>query len=101
MYTREAYKQKYEAQLKIWGAKIDGITARSAKATAQAKIDVAPHVNAIHDNYAAAKAKLEQLAQATDDKWDDAAKDADRVWQDFKASVEGAFMALRPTKKKI
>ena len=99
MDTRLAYKQKYEAQLKEWGAKIDGIKARSAKATAQAKIDVAPHVDAMHDKYEAAKAKLVHIAQATDDKWDDVTKDAELAWNDLRSSVEGAFAALKASKK--
>ncbi len=96
METREAYKDKYEAQLKVWGAKVDVIKAQAEMVKAQAKIDLAPQVNTVHEKYEAAKAKLAHIAAATDDKWNDLKSDADKVWQDFEASVQGAFAALKP-----
>ncbi len=99
MDTREAYKEKYEAQLKVWGAKVDVIKAQAEMVKAQAKIDLAPQVNAVNEKYEAAKARLEQMAKATDDVWNDLKTDADKVWQDFEASVQGAFAAIRPHAK--
>jgi hypothetical protein len=100
METREAYRDKYEAQLKIWGAKVDVIKAQAEMVKAQAKIDLAPQVNVVHEKYEAAKAKLEHIAQATDDKWTDIMHDADKVWQDFEASVQGAFATIKSHSKK-
>lgn len=100
METREAYKDKYEAQLKVWGAKVDVIKAQAEMVKAQAKIDLAPQVNAVHEKYEAAKATLEHLAKATDDKWTDIKSDADKAWHDFEASVQGAFAAIKPHAKK-
>lgn len=56
-------------------------------------------MNALHNKYEAAKAQLKHMAQATDDKWDDVTRDADLARHDFRSSVEGAFAALKPTKK--
>lgn len=95
METREAYKQKYEAQVKEWGAKVDVLKARAEKAEAQAKIDLAPRVTGVEEKYQAAKAKLEHIAHATDDKWNDIKSDADKVWHDFEQAVSGAFAAMK------
>ena len=100
METRELYKQKYEAQLREWSAKIDVLKAQADKQTAEAKLDAKPTLDALNEKLAAAKAKLNEIAEATDDKWDDVMKGADQAWNDFKASVEGAYDALKLNKKK-
>jgi len=95
METRELYKQKYEAQLREWSAKIDALKAHADKLTAEAKLDAKPHLDTLHAKLEAANAKLHDLAEATDDKWDHVRSGADQIWSDFKASVEGAYDALK------
>jgi predicted nucleic acid-binding Zn-ribbon protein len=98
METRELYKQKYEAQIHEWSAKIEALQAHADKLTAEAKIDAKPHLDTLHSKLEAAKAKLEEIAQATDDKWDDVRKAADHAWEDFKASIAGAYDVIKPGK---
>src|SRR5271155_1688168 len=100
MKTRELYKQKYEAQLHEWSAKVEALSAHADKLTAQAKIDAKPHLDRVHGKLETAKATLHEIAQATDDKWDDVMKSADQVWSDVKASLEGAYDVLKPGAKK-
>jgi hypothetical protein len=99
METRELYRQKYEAQIHEWGAKLEGMKAQAEKLTAQAKIDVKPHVDAVHAKFDAAKAKLNDIAGATDDKWDDVVKAVDHGWNDLKAAAEGAYATMKRHKK--
>jgi hypothetical protein len=100
METRELYKQKYEAQLHEWSAKLEGLSAHADKLTAQAKLDAKPHLDAVHAKLDAAKAKLHDVADATDDKWDDAKKGAEHAWSDLKASIEAAYDVLKADVKK-
>lgn len=93
--TRDLYRQKYEAQLKEWGAKVDECKARSAKLAAQAQLDMKPHLDTMNDKVEAAKAKLRDIADATDDKWEEVKNGAEEAWQDAKAAVEGAYDALK------
>jgi hypothetical protein len=95
MTTRELYKQKYEAQMHEWSAKLDTMKAQSEKMTAQAKLDLKPHLDAVNAKFQAAKAKLDQVAVAADDKWDVVAKDVDHAWNELKAAAEGAFDAMK------
>lgn len=37
MNTKEAYQEKFEAQLREWAAKIDALQVKADKATAEAK----------------------------------------------------------------
>ena len=96
--TRELYKQKYEAQLHEWSAKIDALGAHADKLTAEAKLDAKPHLDALHAKLEAAKGKLREIAEATDDKWDEVMKGADHVWHEVRAAVEGAYDALKAPK---
>jgi uncharacterized coiled-coil DUF342 family protein len=95
METRELYKQKVEAQMNEWSAKLDVLKAQADKLTVQAKLDMQPSIDAVHSKFEAAKAKLDSIGAASDDKWDEVAKDVDHAWNDFKAAVEGTFDALK------
>ena len=99
MDTRELYRQKYEAQLHEWSAKIEGLTAHTEKLTAQAKLDVKPQLDALHGKVEAAKAKLHDIAEATDERWGEVKTSADHTWSEVKAAVEGAYDAIKPHQK--
>ena len=95
METRELYKQQYQAQMHEWSAKLDVMKAQSEKLSAQAKIDVKPHLDAVHAKFEAAKAGLKDVVEATDDKWDGVVKDVTHGWAELKAVAEGAYAALK------
>lgn len=95
MQARDLYKQKYEAQLHEWSAKVDELKAHSDKLTAQAKIDMLPRIETLQGKVDGAKAKLHDIATATDDKWDDVKKSTELAWNDVKAAVEGAYEAIK------
>lgn len=99
METREIYKQKYEAQLHEWSAKLEALGAHFDKLTADAKLEAKPRVDAVHAKLAEAKAKLHEVAVTTDDKWDEVKKSADHAWDELKGAVEGAYDALKAEKK--
>lgn len=99
METRELYKQKYQAQMHEWSSKLEVLKAQAEQLTVQAKLDVKPSIDTVHSKFDAAKAKLDAIAAATDDTWDDVVKEVDLAWSDFKASAEGAYDALKNHKK--
>jgi uncharacterized protein YjbJ (UPF0337 family) len=98
METRELYRQKYEAQIHEWSAKIDVLKAQADKATAEAKLDAKPTLDALNAKLEAAKAKAREIGEATDDKWDEVKTGAEHLWSELKASVEGAYDALKTDK---
>lgn len=99
MENRELYRQKYEAQMHEWSAKLEGMKAQTEKLTVQAKLDVKPHLDAVHAKFDAAKARLSEIAGATDQKWHEVMKEADLAWNDLKSAAEGALDAMRRHKK--
>lgn len=100
METRELYRKKYEAQLQEWSAKVDEVKARSQKLAAQAQLDMKPHADAVQGKFEAAKAKLHEMAEATDDTWEEVKKAADHAWAEVTGAVEGAYDALKSHAKK-
>lgn len=98
MEARELYKQKYSAQIDEWGAKLDVVKAKFEQMGAQAKLDAKPGMDNVHSKFDAAKKKLDAIAEATDETWDQVVKEIDTAWEDFKASAEGAYDAIKDHK---
>ncbi|MDQ3037773.1 MAG: hypothetical protein M3Y87_35595 [Myxococcota bacterium] len=96
MEAREVYKQKYEAQMHEWSAKLDVMKAKSEKLTAQAKLDMLPHLDAASGKLDSAKARLAEITSATEDKWSEVVDRVELGWKDLQASVEGAYAAMKP-----
>ena len=94
MNKRDLYKQKYEAQLHEWGAKVVELKARAEGLTAQAQLDLKPHLEGAHEHLEAVKTALADAASATGDKWDELTKGVDARWDDLKAAVSGAHAAV-------
>lgn len=94
METRELYRQKYEAQIAEWSAKVASLKAKGERLTAQARIDMQPRVDAVHSRKEAVEARLRELAEATDERWDEVRERAEGAWHEFKSAVEGAYDAL-------
>lgn len=97
--TRDAYRQKYEAELKQWEAKLAQLKAQSQKWSADAKLSLTPHVEKCDSTMNAAKAKFQRMEAVAEDKWEEFKGDLDRGWEDVKANIEGAYDAIRNHKK--
>jgi uncharacterized coiled-coil DUF342 family protein len=99
MDSRELYKQKYQAQMNEWSSKLALLKAQADKLTVQAKLDVKRHVDTVQAKFDAARAKLSDIGEASDDKWDGVVKEVDRSWRDLKAAADGAFEAMKNHKQ--
>ena len=95
MKTREMYQKKYEAQLDEWSAKLDVLKARAAKGSAQARIDLQPHLESAQTHYERAKARLSKVAEASESQWHEFTESVERGWKDLRSAAEGAVAALK------
>lgn len=84
MSTKDAYKQKAEAELEIAHAKVDEFKARAKNFTADTRIKYAEHLHELEHGVDNAKAKLKELGEAGED-----------GWEKFKESVESALHKVR------
>lgn len=96
MEARELHEQKFEAQIHEWSAGLEALGAHADKLTAEARLEVKPRLDALHGKLEDAKARLQEIAATTDDRWDDVKKSADHAWSDVKAAIESAYDALEP-----
>ena len=94
METRELYKQKYEAQMHEWSAKLDLMRARSEKLSAQAKLDAKPRIDAAHAKLEHARHKLAAVGTTAEANWSEIGAQLDLAWDDVKAAFEGAYDAV-------
>jgi len=97
--TRNLYRQKYEAQIREWNARVDEFKASTAKLGVQARLEMQPHVESVHKNYDVTRSRLRELAHAADDTWGELKRNAEHAWLDFKSSIEGAYDALKSHQK--
>jgi len=86
MSTKEAYKQKIEAELELVQAKLAEFKAQAKISTADARIKHAKQVEDIEQKVGATKAKLKELGAASED-----------AWEQFKEGVESTWGALSVT----
>lgn len=61
---RAKYQEKMEAQLKEWGAKIEGLKARAEKASVDAQIQYHEQIEVLRTKYAAAEGKFSEFKTA-------------------------------------
>lgn len=83
MSMKETYEQKLQAQLDEWGAEIDKLKAKAAKAEADAQLEYYKQIEELRSMQEAANAKLAELKAAGDD-----------AWEDLKAGIESAWDSL-------
>lgn len=83
MSTKEAFKQKIEAELELAQAKLAEFKAQAKSSAADARIKNAKQVDELEQKINATKGKLKELGEASDD-----------AWEQLKVGVESAWSAL-------
>jgi hypothetical protein len=81
--TKEAYKQKIEAELELAQAKLAEFKAQAKSSAADTRIKYAKQVDELEQKVVATRAKLKELGEASDD-----------AWEQLKVGVESAWGAL-------
>ncbi|WP_298828009.1 hypothetical protein [uncultured Piscinibacter sp.] len=80
METRAAYRAKFEAQLEQAQARLEQMQATVKERMADAAIAMGSQINELEQDVAEARGRLGEIGQVHDDKW-----------EDFKASMKGAW----------
>jgi len=87
---RQAYEDKWDAQMNEWSAEIAVLNARADKSKAESRITYFETVEALQEKHTAAKTKLLELRAATEDGWEGLKTDAENVWNDVKSALSSA-----------
>ena len=87
MSTKEAYKQKIEAELELAQAKLAEFKAQAKISTADARIKHAKQVEEIERRVRASKAKLKELGETSEGAWEDLKDGVESAWGALSAAI--------------
>ena len=90
MSTKEAYKQKIEAELELAQAKLAEFKAQAKIATADARIKHAKQADEIEQRVGATKAKLKELSEASGDAWEQLKDGVESAWGALSVAIQNA-----------
>ena len=90
MSTKEAYKQKIEAELELAQAKLDEFKAQAKISTADARIKYAKLVDEIEQRVGATKAKLKELGEASEEAWEQLKDGVESAWGALSVAIRNA-----------
>lgn len=90
MSTKEAYKQKIQAELDIAQAKLAELKARAHAVAADSRVEYAKQVEQLEHTIASGKSKLSELAAANEDAWAHLKESADQAWHSLRTGVRNA-----------
>jgi predicted nucleic acid-binding Zn-ribbon protein len=87
---RDAYVEKFKAQLDQLNAKIDAIEAKANEAKADARIKHEKELDQLRARRDAARSRLDELRTASGDAWHDLKGGFERSWDAFSDAVKHA-----------
>ncbi|MEJ2428232.1 MAG: coiled coil domain-containing protein [Deltaproteobacteria bacterium] len=95
MDKKEAYREKLEAQMREWSAKIDLLKARADKVEAESKIEYKDRIEDIRQRKAALQTKLKELRNASDDAWKDIRAGTEKAADGLREALQSAFSKFK------
>lgn len=95
MSKKKAYEEKFKAQLDELNAKIDVLKAKANQAEAGLTADYYETIEDLQEKKSAAKAKLAEIGEASDDAWEDLKEGFESSWSNFAASVKSAIARFK------
>lgn len=95
MDTKDAYKEKLQAQLKEWDAQIKLLAAKMESTGADAKLKYAQELEKLRATQHEAVEKMKELDAATIDAWDKLKESADKTWAEMKNNMANLFSKLK------
>ncbi len=90
MNTKEAYKQKIGAELKLIQAKLEVLKAKAKTTTSDMRIGYDKEIETLKKNYSILQLKLHKLSEV-----------GEAAWEHLKKDIESSWDSLRTYTKKI
>jgi len=95
MDSKEAYKQKLNAQMKEWGAQINLLNAKIENKGADVRLKYSKELDAVKAKQDEVIQKIKELDEATGESWEKVKVTADQILNDLKAGVNNAISRLK------
>jgi uncharacterized coiled-coil DUF342 family protein len=90
MSKKQAYEEKFKAQLDELSAKIDVLKAKAKQAEASVKTEYYATIDELLKKRTEAQNRLEDLREAGDGAWEDMKQGVEESWAAFSAAVKAA-----------
>ena len=87
MNTKDAYRQKFEAEVELAQAKLAELKAQAKISKAEARIKYAKHIDELELKVVAMKAKLKELGESGEDAWEHLRDGVESAWSALSAAV--------------
>ena len=95
MSTKEAYKQKIEAELELAQAHLSELKAGAKSVTADARIEYAKQIDELEQQIDATKAKLKELGEASEDTWERLKDGVESAWDALSTAVRNTVAKFK------
>lgn len=90
MNEKELYQQKRQAQLDEWKAEVAKLKAKASGASADAQLELIREIKALEGKIEQGKAKLAELAEASDEAWDSIKDGVESGWKSMTSAFRDA-----------
>jgi len=95
MSTKEAYKQKIEAEVELVQAKLAGLKAEAKSSAADTRIKYDKQIEELEQKVDATKAKLKELGEAGEDAWEHLKDGVESAWSTLSNAVKDTTAKLK------
>ncbi len=95
MDKQREYVEKLSAQMVEWDNQIDRLKDKVAGATADTKSDYYQAITALQNKRDEASERLQRIAVASDDEWEDLKAGVDQVLGEVKTILHDAIMKIK------
>jgi chromosome segregation ATPase len=88
MERHDEYREKWQSLVDQLGSRIDELKERARGATAEAREEMAEHLQDLEGQREKAKARLKDLAEAGEEVWGEMAEEAEELFGKLKGSLD-------------
>ncbi len=90
MNEKALYQQKMQARLDEWKAEIAKLKAKASGASADVQLDVNKQIKVLERNLEEGKAKLSEIAEASEGAWESIKDGVESAWDSLKSAATDA-----------
>lgn len=95
MVTKDAFKQKIEAEIEVAQTKLAGLKAQAKNSVADAHIKYMDHVAALERELDTTKMRLKELSDANEDSWERLKEGVESTWDSLSVSIRDCFARFK------
>lgn len=95
MSDKELYRQKKQAELDEWQAKVDQLKAKASGASADAQLEMNKQIEALESKIEEGQAKLAEIAETSDDAWESFKERFESAWDSVKSAFSEAASKIK------